>query len=95
MVVSVWLTGFKGFAFVFTLSESNLKNDLSKSLDVFGKYAQNQNVIKNCKRFLTIVERTLLCAFLICLWLMIRLATCFILVGALKAFNIVLGCPNI
>jgi hypothetical protein len=33
--------GFEGFAFVLTLSESNLRNDLSKSLDVYGKYAQN------------------------------------------------------
>ncbi len=39
--------GFEGFAFVFTLGESNLRNDLSKSLDVSGKYVQNQNVIKN------------------------------------------------
>jgi hypothetical protein len=37
---------FEGFSFVLTLSESNLRIDLSKSLDVFRKYAQNQNVIK-------------------------------------------------
>jgi len=38
--------GFEGFASIFTLNESNLRNDLSKSLDVSRKYAQNQNVIK-------------------------------------------------
>jgi hypothetical protein len=33
--------GFEGFASVFTLGENNLRNDLSKSLNVFRKYAQN------------------------------------------------------